>query len=267
MRALIMHEARIHALPRREIRDLGDSILLLDRTDPEPFWNRLAAIRWPEPPDAFDRRLTEVLLIFAAAARQPHVWPAPMHDQPVDLVERLIANGFRDTGPGLLMIRPPDPDGLPPDQPPGDGDVTLQRLAGLSRSAARSVAQDIVDVLADAFEVAPEREAGIREDTIVGLGHRWFVYFVARIGGRPAAVARAATFDGLTYLTSIGTTSWARGRGLGRLVTAAALREGLAAGSRLIHLGVFADNPPAIRLYEGLGFRQVGRPCPDLLLV
>lgn len=266
MRDLLIQEARIHALPRREVRDLGDSILLLDRTDPEPFWNRLAAVRWPEEPDAFDRRLTEVLLIFAAAARQPHVWPAPVHDQPADLVERLKANGFRDTGPGIMMIRRPDPDGLPPDEPPAD-DVTLHRLAGLDRAAATAVAQDIVDVLADAFDMAPEREAGIREDTIVGLGHPWFAYFVARVRGRAAAVARAATFDGLTYLTSIGTASWARGRGLGRLVTATAVREGVAARSRLIHLGVFADNPPAIRLYQGLGFQQLGQPCPDLLLV
>ena len=42
------------------------------------------------------------------------------------------------------------------------------------------------------------------------------------VDGVPAAVARRATFDGLSYLSSIGTAGWARGRGFGGLVTAAA---------------------------------------------
>ena len=55
MRRLLVHEARVHAMPDRELRDLGDAILLHDPTDPEPFWNRLEALRWPDDPDAFDR--------------------------------------------------------------------------------------------------------------------------------------------------------------------------------------------------------------------
>ena len=39
------------------------------------------------------------------------------------------------------------------------------------------------------------------------------------------------------------------------------------AGSEWIHLGVFADNPPAIALYERLGFVMGGEPGPDMLLV
>ncbi|MEO6207564.1 MAG: GNAT family N-acetyltransferase, partial [Candidatus Limnocylindrales bacterium] len=83
----------------------------------------------------------------------------------------------------------------------------------------------------------------------------------------PASVARGATFDGATYLSSIGTASWAQGRGLGRLVTAAATVDGLDAGSRWVHLGVFADNDPAIALYRRLGFQMSGAPGPDMILV
>lgn len=124
-----------------------------------------------------------------------------------------------------------------------------------------------MEVLADAFEVSEGRLAGIQEDTVVALGHEWFMYYIVRVDGRPAAVARRATFDGTTYLTSIGTAEWARGQGLGRLVTVAATRDGLAAGSRRVHLGVFADNAAAIHLYEGLGFVRIGNVVPDLLLV
>jgi ribosomal protein S18 acetylase RimI-like enzyme len=80
-------------------------------------------------------------------------------------------------------------------------------------------------------------------------------------------VARRATFAGLSYLSSIGTVGWARGRGLGRLVTASALLDAAQAGSDLIHLGVFADNAPAIALYRRLGFTMACEPGPDMLLI
>ena len=40
----------------------------------------------------------------------------------------------------------------------------------------------------------------------------------------------------------------------------------LAAGSEWIHLGVFAENRAALRLYEGLGFRPTGLAGPDMVL-
>ena len=81
------------------------------------------------------------------------------------------------------------------------------------------------------------------------------------------AVARRATFDGVSYLSSIGTVGSARGRGLARLVTSAAASDAVASGSEWIHLGVFADNRAAVGLYQALGFERVGASCPDLLLV
>ena len=80
-------------------------------------------------------------------------------------------------------------------------------------------------------------------------------------------MARRATFDGVSYLSSIGTAEFARRRGLGGLVTALAISDGLTAGSEWIHLGVFADNLEAIQLYRNFGFDRVGEPTPDLLLV
>ena len=59
----------------------------------------------------------------------------------------------------------------------------------------------------------------------------------------------------------------ARGRGLGRLVTADATVDAFEAGSDLAHLGVFADNRVAMRLYERLGFRPSGRAGPDMMLL
>jgi GNAT superfamily N-acetyltransferase len=266
IRRMLLHESQVHATPGRILRDLGDSILLSDPADPEPFWNRLTAIRGPEEPGAFDRRLTEILVLFATIARPPHVWPSPAHDTPTDLVARLVANGIRDMGAGMVMALPTTPlDGTPePAMPRG---VTLDRVSGVSGSPADVAAEAIVDVLVDAFDVTADRTAGIAQETVVSIGNPWFTHYLLRFEGRPAAVARRATFDGLTYLSSIGTATWARGRGFGRVVTEVATHDAIRVGSTWTYLGVYADNKVAIRLYEGLGFERVGDAEPDLLLV
>lgn len=272
VRRLLLHEATVHALPGRRLTDLGDSILLLDPTDPEPFWNRLAGVRWPDDTDAFDRRLTELAVLFATMARQPHVWVSPPHDTPKDLAQRLASNGFEDAGPGLLLVLA---DGtaaraaLTAAHGAPSGPVVVERFAGSDGATAAShePADAIVDVLIDAFDVAPELRAGIVAQTVSSLADPRFTYYLVRVGDAPASVARAATFEGATYLSSIGTASWAQGRGLGRLVTAAATVDGLDAGSRWVHLGVFADNDPAIALYRRLGFQMSGAPGPDMILV
>lgn len=266
MRRLALHEAMVHAVPGRDLRDLGDAILLHDPVDPEPFWNRVAGIRWPVDAGAFDRRLTEVLVLFASLGRQPHVWPSPEHDSPGDMIARLTANGFRDMGLSTMMAIGLGSSPIAGEPVMSKG-VTLERSSGIRSSAATRLAPAIVDVLRDAFDVGADREPGIRAETVASLGHRAFTHYLARLDGQPAAVARRATFDNVSYLSSIGTASWARGRGLGRLVTEVALRDAVVARSEWTHLGVHADNEVAIRLYRSLGFERIGDAVPDLLLV
>lgn len=267
MRRLTLHEARVHATPGRDVRDLGDAILLHDPVDPEPFWNRMAAVRWPVDAGAFDRRLTETLVLFASLGRQPHIWPSPLHDSPADLVARLSANGFRDTGAGCVMIlADPEPARRLVAERLARG-IAIERVAGIQGPVAEQAARSIMEVLVDAFDVGMDRRPGVMTETIASLGRASFTHYLARWDARPVAVARRATFDGISYLSSIGTATSARGRGLGRLVTAAAASDAVADGSDWTHLGVFADNREATRLYRGLGFERVGEPCPDLLLV
>jgi ribosomal protein S18 acetylase RimI-like enzyme len=267
MRRLSLHETQVHAIPGRTVRDLGDALFLHDPVDPEPFWNRVTAIRWPSDAAAFDRRLTEMLALFASLGRQPHVWPSPLYDTPADLVARLEANGFRDTGEGSVMVLvDPGPALALAGRalPPG---FAIERLSGIRGPVANEAAQAIVEVLADAFDVGSDRRLGVTAETVTSLARLTFTHYLARWDGRPVAAARRATFDGISYLSSIGTASWGRGRGYGRLVTALASSDAVAAGSEWTHLGVFADNRGAIRLYRDLGFDRVGESCPDLLLI
>src|SRR4051794_9937592 len=267
MRWLLLHEARIHAIPGRDLRDLGDAILLHDAVEAEPFWNRLEGLSWPSDPTAFDRRLTEILVLFASLGRTPHIWGSPLHDSPGDLVARLEANGFRDLGLNYVMLltdpaAATDPQAAGP--PPG---VTLERLSMVDAATVEDAKAAIATVLIDAFDVELGRAAEIEGETAALLQHPWFTHYLARVDGVPAAAARGATFEGATYLSSIGTAAWARGRGLGGLVTRAAVQDAVKAGSRWTYLGVLADNRAAMTVYERAGFSRLGGAAADLLLV
>ena len=103
MRFLEWHEAMAHSIPGREVRDLGDAVLLHDPVDRDPFWNRLSAMRLPVDAADFDDRLTELLRLFDRLDRSPHAWLAPAHRVPLDLAGRLRDRGFRDVPGGLVM--------------------------------------------------------------------------------------------------------------------------------------------------------------------
>lgn len=268
VRRLLRHEAEVHAIPGRSLRDLGDALLLHDPVESDPFWNRVEAIRWPHRAAAFDRRLAEVAVLFASIGRQPHAWASPPHDEPADLVARLAANGFEDIGDGLLLVaRDVEPARSALSDHPLRTDLTLDRLSGVSAMAAELAAVAIVSVLLSAFRVGDDRRAGVVAETRTSLMDPRITHYLVRRDGMPVSVARRTTFDGISYLSSIGTVESARGLGLGRFVTATAMVDAAAAGSEWIHLGVFADNVAARRLYETLGFMMSGDPGPDMVFV
>lgn len=268
VRRLLRHEAEVHAIPGRTLRDLGDALLLHDPLEPEPFWNRIEAIRWPAEAAAFDRRLAEVGVLFASIGRQPHFWTVPPHDEPHDLVGRLFANGFQDVGDGLLLAtRDDEPAQTALRATPLSADAELQRFRGLSGPVAARVAEAIVSVLLAVFTVDPERRPGVVAETLASLADPRFMHYLVRRDGSPVAVARRATFDGISYLSSIGSVAAVRGHGFGRHVTASAMVDGFAEGSEWVHLGVYAENIPARHMYESLGFALSGEPGPDMILV
>jgi ribosomal protein S18 acetylase RimI-like enzyme len=264
MRALERHETSAHAIPRREVRDLGHAVVLHDPRDADPFWNRMASVRWPDDEEGFDGRLAEALALFAVLGRRPHVWPSPAHSRPVDLAARLEQNGFSAFGAGHVMVLD-DPAGSPPVRAtePGRG-VTLHAI----RTPADAGATDCDElgvVLAESFGAPPGRAEQLAADLRVTLEDSRVVLVLVRVDGEPAACAKATTFDGYSYLSSIGTRSAFRGRGLAALATRHAMAVAGASEKGRAYLGVFSDNEPALRLYTRLGFASVGE-SPDMLL-
>lgn len=264
MRDLDMHEARAHALGGCVVRDLGDCILLHAPNDPEPVFNRVAAIRWPEPPNAFDHRLAEIIVLFAGLGRRPHVWTAPGFNAPADLARRLAGHGFSDMGGGFFMLLVRPPSDAPERFPSG---VTIERLRGGPGVTIRdAMVRDISLVLAEAFVVEPDRRAAIEAETVEAFASPAFHVCLVRVGGEPVAVGKRYTFDGGSYLSSIGTRPGRQGRGYGSLVTEALVRDAIAAGSRYVYLGVRTHNDRAIALYRRAGLEILGERTLDFLM-
>jgi ribosomal protein S18 acetylase RimI-like enzyme len=265
LRTLVVHEARLQTIGGRELRDLGDGVLLVDRVDPEPYWNRLVVPDWPADHAQFDRRTDTTIMLFATLGRLPHIWPLPTANHPPDIARRLRDSGFEVMGSDrMLILADPRPATRRLAEPLAP-DLTIERLHGLGRASMASL-PDAAAVLADAFAVGPDRRHGIELETIGAMESPSLHVVLIRVSGRAAAVAKRATRDGITYLSSIGTVPHHRNRGLGGLVTALAVADAVAAGSRWIYLKVDVHNVETQALYERLGFVAVPGQIDDLLL-
>jgi ribosomal protein S18 acetylase RimI-like enzyme len=266
---LLLHEARAQQSLGRELRDLGDGWLLHDPADPEPFWNRLIAPRWPSELRAFEQRLDEVITLFSALDRLAHVRPLPVGSRPPDLDARLMAAGFDRIGADRRMVlvdREPCLRLAASAAAISNGRVTIDRHPDRSLALRGSWASDAALVLGEAFDVDPLRRIALETDVLACAARRGCSVLLLREDGIPVAMARRATVGSGSYLSSIGTRPMWRGRGHGALATALAVREAIEAGSQLVHLAVDVANEPARRLYESLGFAVLGEPVADLLL-
>ncbi|MGA3030644.1 MAG: N-acetyltransferase [Candidatus Limnocylindrales bacterium] len=264
LRFLEIHPARAVSIPGRGWRDFGDAVMLFSGIEKEPFFNRLTAVRWPEDPHAFDERLRQALGLFTALERKPYLWAIPGLSQPSDLVARLAANGFVDQGGGFDMILCRDP-AEQPDQPLPPGAV-LERWNNPSDADRPALASALALVIGESFGIPDARRANLTAEIGLTLQQPFFHAYMVRIDGEPVATGERFTFDGASYVSSIGTRPAWRGLGLGRLITLALARDSVAGSVDLVYLGVYAQNARAMRLYERLGFEVLGPRSSDMLL-
>ncbi|MGZ6269042.1 MAG: GNAT family N-acetyltransferase [Candidatus Limnocylindrales bacterium] len=264
LRFLEVHQTRAVAAAGRTWRDLGDAVLLHSPHDREPFFNRLTAVRWPEDPVAFDRRLTEALALFATLDRRPYLWAVPGLTTPQDIVRRLTESGFVDLGGGHDMLLVRDPRASSPRALPAG--ATVERWHASVEPGIARLAADVALVISESFGMGQERQPGLEAELIAALRSPVFHACLLRIDDEPVAAGQRFTFDGASYLSSIGTRPGWRGRGFGALVTEALTHDSLAEGAPLVYLGVHAENDAAITLYRRTGFAILGGRSADLLL-
>src|SRR3954452_21471292 len=268
-RRMMVHEAEAQRTGVRQLRDLGDGWLLHDSADSEPFWNRLVAPSWPAPPLAFERRLDEVVTLFATLDRIAHVRPRPVGNEPSDLPARLLANGFERVGEDLRMVlRDPAACHALTERlaKPPLGRLRVARHPGSSSGPPRLWASDASLVLAEAFEVDAHRRSALEADLLACAARPDCSVLVVYDGDEPVATARRTTTPDGSYLSSIGTRPGWRGRGHGSLATALAVADAThvaRADVPFVHLAVDVRNGVARGLYERLGFEVVGAPVPD----
>jgi len=176
-------------------------------------------------------------------------WLVGSTSRPTDLEERLLASGLSRIGdsPGMAL----DLRGWQVGAPMPEG-VTIELVvdeAGLSRwreVQRRGLGLD--DESAEAWWVA-HRRPGFDP----GLPLR---NWVASLDGAPVAAAALFVGAGVAGIYNVVTVPEARGRGIGRAVTAAALDAGAAQGLPVAVLGASEMGYP---VYRRLGFRDVSR--------
>jgi ribosomal protein S18 acetylase RimI-like enzyme len=264
LRFLEIHRLRAMTVPGRAWRDLGDSVMLFSAVDTDPFFNRLAAVRWPSDRAAFDARLGLAKELFSAVERRPCLWVVPGLSTPPDIIARLEADGFADQGGGLdlVLVRSP----FEPVRQRIAGEYTIERWNQPAQADLQPQAEALALVVGEAFGIPGSRHTNLVREIGLTLGTPSFHTNVVTIGGEPVAVGSRYTFDGASYLSSIGTRSAWRGRGFGSMVTLSLAQDSIAAGVGLVYLSVHADNDAAIRLYGSLGFGVTGPMSADMLL-
>ncbi|QDT68175.1 putative acetyltransferase [Planctomycetes bacterium MalM25] len=86
----------------------------------------------------------------------------------------------------------------------------------------------------------------------------WLVEYVTDGVAEPmGSIQGVQVSDRYGSIQNVGVTPWGRGRGLGRALVLAAVEGFREAGLSMATLQVTANNTPAVRMYESLGFRRV----------
>jgi ribosomal protein S18 acetylase RimI-like enzyme len=264
LRFLEIHRLRAMAAPGRAWRELGDSVMLFSAGETDPFFNRLAGVRWPAEPVAFAARLSMARELFTAIQRRPCLWVTTGLSTPPDIVARLEAEGFVDQGGGydLVLVRSP----FEPAPPRHSLEFVLERWHQPLPGGLERAAEALATVVGEAFEIPGSRHANLVREIGLTLGTAAFHANVVTIDGEAVAFGGRYTFEGASYLSSIGTRPAWQGRGLGTMVTRSLAQDSIDAGVGIVYLSVHAENDAAIRLYESLGFAVTGPKSADMLL-
>ena len=210
---------------------------------PFPLFNAVIGTRF-RPEEAAER--TEALLDRFIARGLPFAWWLMPSTRSAELESTLARRGLTVSGTTTGMFA--DLTDYVHDEPLPEG-VTHEPVDAATLDEATDTVVAGFDMPAVVRE--PVREmlgyAGIPFGTRV-------VHLLTRIDGRPVGVGTVAVMNGVAGLYNIAVPEDARGRGLGRAVTAALMQRGRAHGGKV---SVLHATPMGQPVYARLGYKPM----------
>ena len=209
---------------------------------PDPSFNSIMYVNLR--PERIDAAVAE-LRALRAAHGVPMNWLIGPTSRPTDLAEQLLARGFEhriDLTPMTRSLVEPLPD---VDPVPG---FTIERVVDNSALA------EWIDTEIRGFETEGPMADGLAAMRRgMGLWPRLPTqYFLGRLNGEPVATASLLLAGGIAGIYDVSTVPEARQRGIGAVMTVAALQEARAEGFEIAFLQPSEMGEP---LYHRLGFR------------
>ena len=231
--------------PRVELHDDPDCCWTLSDL-PFPLFNSVMRARLPG--DRIDA-LIDTRLGACAARNVPMLWWTGPSSMPADLGERLDRCGFvLEAARGMaadLELHVGWHETPPTDRRSRSSPLKTPRRWRIGAAC-----------LCDSFG-APRAfgEAFAELAVTIGLGPLSpFRHFLARVDGEPAATCSLFLGAGVAGIYDVSTLPGLRKRGLGRLITLAAMREARARGYRM---AILHSSTLGAGIYRALGFRDV----------
>jgi GNAT superfamily N-acetyltransferase len=228
--------------PRVQLHDDRDCCWTLSDL-PFPLFNSVMRARVPaESAEA----LIDARIAACTERNVPMLWWTGPSTAPDDLGERLIRQGFLLEGAhGMAAILEP-----PADPDAADAAIEIAAVEDTATLATWS------RVLCDSFGAPqPFGDAFVDLAAAIGLGPRSpFRHFLARLDGRPVATCSLFLGGGVAGIYDVSTIPERRRRGIGRLITRAAMQEARALGYRM---AVLHSSALGAGVYRALGFQEV----------
>lgn len=172
-----------------------------------------------------------------------------------DRVAALLADVLAELPPRQRVTLPRGTAGLLPAwvalEEPGDWDFRWRTAPPDVQEHEHLVRPDVDEVAVKALlAVTSPRASALPGDA--GVRRWWGVPDGA--GGLLACAADTSAVAAVGHLSSVASHPRARGRGLGKAVTARVCRDLFEQGCDVVTLGLYADNALGRALYDGLGF-------------
>lgn len=188
--------------------------------------------------------ITQAREFFLARGRRFAVWARTDTEEDRELIAKAEQVGFNGVYemPEMVLDRRPEPVGAP-------AGVELHQVA--SRHDADNYWQ--VAIAAYASNGFPPEVFAFYENHD-GLSGDNVAAFLAHLDGKPAGIAMTIVTDEVAGIYWVGSTEEARGRGLGRTMTATAVSAGFDMGATSASLQA---SPMGESLYKQMGFKTL----------